>query len=251
MLLALERPAHAVPRRWLEGHAMSMDEELYASARRAMVAEIAAEAALTAGYTGRVRFSAEVMAVMGRVPRHEFVPAELQGYAYVNRPLPIGANKTLSQPYIVALMTDMLNPRAEDVVLEVGAGAGYQAAVLGELVAQVYTVERIAALAEGARRRLKRLGYANVEVRVGNGYYGWPEHAPYDKVIVTAACELVPPPLIAQLKPRGRMVVPTGTADHQSLTLVTKDAAGIISIRDLLPVRFSELDEPGDAPGMA
>ncbi len=230
---------------------MSMDEELYAHARQAMVAEIAAEAALTAGYTGRVRFSAEVMAAMGRVPRHEFVPRELREYGYVNRPLPIGASKTISQPYIVALMTDMLNPAAGDVVLEVGAGAGYQAAILAELVAQVYTVERIPVLAETARARLQQLSYDNVEVIVGNGYYGWPEHAPYDKIVVTAACDLVPPPLIAQLKPRGRMIVPTGTAERQSLTLVTKDSAGVLSIRELLPVRFSEIDEPGDAAGRA
>jgi protein-L-isoaspartate(D-aspartate) O-methyltransferase len=230
---------------------MSMDEELFAQARRAMVAEIAAEAALTVGYTGRVRFSAPVMAVMDRVPRHEFVPDALRAYAYANRPLPIGADKTISQPYMVALMTEMTNPQEGDVVLEIGTGAGYQAAVLAELVAQVYTVERIPVLAEGARLRLQRLGYDNVEVRVGNGYYGWAEHAPYDKIIVTAACDLVPAPLIAQLKPRGRMVVPTGMADRQTLTLVTKDAAGVLSIRELLPVRFSQLDDAGDAAGMA
>lgn len=230
---------------------MSMDDELFEQARAAMVAEIAAEAALTVGYTGRVRFSPEVMEAMGRVPRHRFVPPELQGYGYVNRPLPIGASKTISQPYIVALMTDMLNPSSTDVVLEIGAGAGYQAAVLAELVAQVYTLERIPTLAESARARLQRLGYRNVEVITGNGYYGHPQRGPYDKIVVTAACDLVPPPLIAQLKPRGRMIIPTGTADQQSLTLVTKDSAGVISIRELLPVRFSELDDPGDPLGRA
>ena len=228
-----------------------MDDESFAEARREMTAEIVAEAALTAGYTGRVRFSERVMAVISRMPRHEFVPAELREYAYLNRPLPIGWEKTISQPYIVALMTDMLNPAPGDVVLEIGAGAGYQAAILAELVKRVYTVELIEPLADAARRRLRRLGYTNVEVRAANGYYGWPEHAPYDKIIVTAASELVPTPLIAQLNRGGRMIVPTGAADRQSLTLVTKDGAGVISLRDLLPVRFSELEEPGDVGGAA
>lgn len=230
---------------------MASNEDRYAQARHAMVAEIAAEAALTVGYTGRVRFSASVMDVMDRVPRHEFVPAALRPYAYANRPLPIGCEKTISQPYMVALMTEMANPQPGDVALEVGTGAGYQAAVLAELVSRVYTMERIPALADEARARLQRLGYANIEVRVGNGYYGWPEHAPYDRIIVTAACELAPAPLLAQLKPRGRMVVPTGMPDRQMLTLVTKDAAGSISIRELLPVRFSQMDEAGDAAGIA
>jgi protein-L-isoaspartate(D-aspartate) O-methyltransferase len=230
---------------------MDIDDEFFGQARRAMVAEIAAEAALTVGYTGRVRFGAPVMAAMETVPRHEFVPDELRLYAYANRPLPIGAGKTISQPYMVALMTDMINPGPENVALEIGTGAGYQAAVLAQLVAQVYSVERIPELARDARARLRRLGYENVEVRAGNGYYGWAEQGPYDRIVVTAACDLVPPPLIAQLKARGRMIVPTGVADHQVLTLVTKDAAGVISIRELLPVRFSELDDAGNTAGMA
>lgn len=228
-----------------------MTDDDFTQAREDMVAEVAAEAALTVGHTGRVRFQAPVMAALRRVPRHEFVPEELADYAYLNRPLPIGADKTISQPYVVALMTDLLNPLPTDTVLEIGAGAGYQAAVLAELVARVYTVERIPLLAAGARARLERLGYENVVVRVGNGYYGWPEHAPFDKIVVTAACELVPPPLIAQLRPRGRMVVPTGVAGHQTLTLVTKGAAGELSLRELLPVRFSELDDPGAPAGAA
>lgn len=227
------------------------DDGSFERARHAMVADIAAEAALTVGYTGRVRFSAPVMEVMDRVPRHEFVPDALRAYAYANRPLPIGSDKTISQPYMVALMTDMVNPQPGDRALEIGTGAGYQAAVLAELVEHVDTVERLAQLAEGARKRLQRLGYDNVDVHVGNGYYGWPANAPYDRIVVTAACELVPPPLIAQLKSRGRMIVPTGIPEHQTLTLVTKDAAGMLSIRELLPVRFSQLDEPGDAGGMA
>jgi protein-L-isoaspartate(D-aspartate) O-methyltransferase len=228
-----------------------MDEDRFGEARHAMVSEIAAEAAMTVGFTGRVRFSAAVMEVMDRVPRHEFVPDALREYAYANSPLPIGADKTVSQPYIVALMTDMVNPRPTDIALEIGTGAGYQAAVLAELVAHVYTVERLSILADSARERLARLGYRNIEVKTGNGYYGWPEHTPYDRIVVTAACELVPPALIAQLKPRGRMILPTGTSDRQMLTLVTRDAAGSISLRELLPVRFSLLDDPGDAAGMA
>jgi protein-L-isoaspartate(D-aspartate) O-methyltransferase len=230
---------------------MNIDDEFFAQARRAMVAEIATEAALTVGYTGRVRFGASVMAAMEAVPRHEFVPDELRLYAYANRPLPIGAGKTISQPYMVALMTDMINPGPEDIALEIGTGAGYQAAVLAQLVAQVYSVERIPELARDARARLRRLGYENVEVRTGNGYYGWAEQGPYDRIVVTAACDLVPPPLLGQLKTRGRMIVPTGVADRQMLTLVTKDAAGVISIRELLPVRFSQLDDAGNAAGMA
>jgi protein-L-isoaspartate(D-aspartate) O-methyltransferase len=228
-----------------------MIEDLYQNLRNQMVAEIAAEAALTASHTGRPAFSERVMRVIGRVPRHEFVPVELQPYAYLNRPLPIGYEKTVSQPFIVALMTDLLEPDETDIVLEIGAGAGYQAAILAELVKRVYSVDIIEELARGAERRLERLGYDNIEVRVANGYYGWPEHAPYDKIMVTAACELIPPPLIAQLKPGGRMVIPTGIPEKQTLTLVEKSARGSLSTRDILPVRFSELEEPGEAAGIA
>src|SRR6266545_826004 len=203
-----------------------MDTDVYTTLRQHMMAEIEAEAKLTASYTGRESFSAAVMDVLGRVPRHEFVPVELQPYAYLNRPLPIGFEKTISQPYIVALMTDVLELNDNDIVLEIGAGAGYQAAVLADLAKRVYTVDIIGELATSAERRLKRLGYTNVEVHVGNGYYGWPQHAPYDKIIVTAACELIPPPLLAQLKPGGRMIVPTGIPEKQALTLVEKSVAG-------------------------
>jgi protein-L-isoaspartate(D-aspartate) O-methyltransferase len=191
------------------------------------------------------------MQVIGNMPRHEFVPVELQPYAYLNRPLPIGYEKTVSQPFIVALMTDLLAPEPGDVVLEVGAGAGYQAAILAELVKRVYTVDIIEELARGAERRLKRLGYENVEVTVANGYYGWPEHAPYDRIMVTAASDLIPPPLLAQLKPGGRMVIPTGIPDKQTLVLVEKSAAGSLSAREILPVRFSELEDPGQTVGAA
>jgi protein-L-isoaspartate(D-aspartate) O-methyltransferase len=228
-----------------------MDDELFSSMRGQLLDEIAEEAVLTAPYTGRASFSERVMQVMGRVMRHEFVPVELQPYAYLNRPLPIGCDKTVSQPYIVALMTDLLDIGAGEVVLEIGAGAGYQAAVLAELAQQVHTVELIEELAAAARRRLHDLKYRNVEVHVGNGYYGLAQHAPYDKIMVTAACELIPPALLSQLKPGGRMVIPAGLAENQALLLVDKTPDGHLSTRELLPVRFSELDEPGAMGGVA
>jgi len=228
-----------------------MAEDSIEDQRRRMLAEIVAEAALTAGHTGRAAFSERVLRVVGSVPRHEFVPIELQPYAYLNRPLPIGYEKTVSQPFIVALMTDLLELEEGDAVLEIGAGAGYQAAVLAELARHVFSVEIIEELAQGAERRLQRLGYDNVEVRVANGYYGWAEHAPYDKIMVTAAPDLIPPPLLAQLKPGGRMVIPTGIPDRQALVLVEKSAAGSLTTREILPVRFSELEDPGDAAGVA
>ena len=228
-----------------------MSEELFGSLRAEMMAEVTAEAALTVSHTGRAVFNERVVSVLARVPRHQFVPIELQPYAYLNRPLPIGYEKTISQPFIVALMTDLLELDPDDVVLEIGAGAGYQAAILAELVRQVYSVDIIEELAQGAEKRLRRLGYSNVEVRVANGYYGLPEHAPYDNIIVTAACELIPPPLLSQLKPGGRMVIPTGIPEKQSLTLVEKTASGRLATREVLPVRFSELEEPGAIAGLA
>jgi protein-L-isoaspartate(D-aspartate) O-methyltransferase len=230
---------------------MFMSEDLFEDLRRQMLAEVVTEAVLTVGHTGQASFSERVLSVIGRMPRHEFVPVELQPYAYLNRPLPIGYEKTVSQPFIVALMTDLLDPDEDDVVLEIGAGAGYQAAILAELAKRVYTVDIIEELAQGAERRLKRLGYENVEVRVANGYYGWAEHAPYDKIMVTAAADLIPAPLLAQLKPGGRMVIPTGIPDKQTLILVEKSAAGSLSTREILPVRFSELEDPGRIAGAA
>jgi protein-L-isoaspartate(D-aspartate) O-methyltransferase len=228
-----------------------MDTDAFERLREQMVGEIAAEAVMTAPHTGTAVFSARVMKVVGTVPRHEFVPVELQPYAYLNRPLPIGFDKTISQPYIVALMTDLLALGPDDIVLEVGSGAGYQAAVAAQLARKVYSVEILEELATDADRRLKRLGYTNVEVHVGNGYYGWAAHAPYDKIIVTAACELIPPPLLGQLKPGGRMVIPTGIPEKQALTVVERSGAGRLSTRDVLPVRFSELEEPGAVAGIA
>lgn len=228
-----------------------MSDEVFDNLRAQMMAEIATEAVLTATYTGKASFSGRVMQVIGKMPRHEFVPVELQSYAYLNRPLPIGYDKTISQPYIVALMTDLLEIERKERVLEIGAGAGYQAAILAELAQQVYSVDIIEELVRGAEKRLSRLGYTNIEFRVANGYYGWPEHAPYDKIMVTAAAELIPPPLIAQLRAGGRMVIPTGIPEKQALTLVEKSQAGKVTTRDVLPVRFSELEEPGGPAGRA
>ena len=228
-----------------------MPEDPFETLRQQMIAEIVAEAALTVGHTGRAAFSERVMRVIASMPRHEFVPVELQSFAYLNRPLPIGYEKTVSQPFIVALMTDLLAPEADDIVLEIGAGAGYQAAILAQLTKRVYTVDIIEELARGAERRLKRLGYENVEVAVTNGYYGLPQHAPYDRIMVTAASDLIPTPLLAQLKPGGRMVIPTGIPDKQTLMLVEKSATGSLSAREILPVRFSELEDPGAMVGAA
>jgi protein-L-isoaspartate(D-aspartate) O-methyltransferase len=187
------------------------------------------------------------MNAMAKVPRHEFVPLELQPYAYDDTPLPIGYDKTISQPFIVAVMTDLIDVHPTDTVLEIGTGLGYQSAILAELARRVFSVELIEELARRARHRLARQGHANVEVKIGNGCHGWPEHAPFDKVIVTAAPELIPPALIYQLKPGGKMVIPAGLPDAQQLMLVEKDAGGSVSTREIFAVRFSLLEdtEPG------
>ena len=219
-----------------------MNEQQAAALRQHMVLEIAAQTVLAGERIGKYNLDARVMEIMGKVPRHEFVPVELQPYAYLNRPLPIGFDKTISQPFIVALMTDMLEIRKEDVVLEIGTGLGYQAAVLAELAHKVYSVEIIEALAQQAVKRLSRAGYTNVEVKVADGSLGLPEHAPFDKVMVTAAPDLIPPALINQLKPGGRMMIPAGLSDNQQLILVEKSANGRLSTREILPVRFSQLE---------
>ena len=219
-----------------------MNEQQAAALRQHMVLEIAAQTVLAGERIGKYNLDARVMEAMGKVPRHEFVPVEMQPYAYLNRPLPIGFDKTISQPFIVALMTDMLEIQKEDVVLEIGTGLGYQAAVLAELAHKVYSVEIIEALAQQAVKRLSRAGYTNVEVKVANGSQGLPEHAPYDKVVVTAAPDLIPPSLINQLKPGGRMMIPAGLSDDQQLILVEKNANGRLSTREILPVRFSQLE---------
>jgi protein-L-isoaspartate(D-aspartate) O-methyltransferase len=189
------------------------------------------------------------MAVMGDVPRHEFVPVEMRSYAYLDQPLPIGCEKTISQPFIVALMTHLLDVQPGDTVLEIGTGLGYQAAVLSRLAKKVYTVEVIEELAKRAAGRLKRLRIDNVEIRVGDGAQGWPEHAPFDRIIMTAAPQLIPSALLVQLKKGGRMVLPAGIADDQKLMIVDKNEQGRIQTREVLSVRFSELEgEEGDQP---
>ena len=185
---------------------------------------------------------ARVLEAMGKVPRHLFVPAEVEHLAYEDHPLPIGAGQTISQPYIVALMTELAKVKPGDKVLEIGTGSGYQAAVLAVLVGQVYTIEYIEKLATSARQRLKDLKYENVEVKFGDGYQGWPEHQPFDAILVTAASEHVPQPLIDQLKSGGRLVIPVGAQSQpQTLQVLEKDARGRISQQEGIPVRFVPL----------
>jgi protein-L-isoaspartate(D-aspartate) O-methyltransferase len=184
----------------------------------------------------------DVLQSLNTVERHRFVPRGQVRHAYENRPLPIGYGQTISQPYIVALMTDLLDPQPEDVVLEVGTGSGYQAAILSGLVARVYTIEIIAGLADEGRERLQDLGFENVVARLGDGYFGWEEHAPFDSIIVTAAATHVPPPLIEQLKPGGRMVIPVGGRfATQWLLLISKEDDGSVVTRQVAPVRFVPL----------
>lgn len=187
-----------------------------------------------------------VLEVMLKTPRHEFVPETQRAEAYEDHPLPIGQGQTISQPYIVGYMTEMLKPQKDQVVLEIGTGSGYQAAVLAQLVKKVYTIEIVEPLAKSAAERLKRLGYANVEVRAGDGYQGWPEHAPFDGIIVTAAAEQIPPALIEQLKPGGRMVIPVGSQfEVQELLLIEKKADGTTTQSSHMPVRFVPLTREG------
>ena len=214
----------------------------YAEDRLEMVKAIEADVYETSLYIDKKRLDARVMTVMGRVERHKFVPRSHQSWAYANQPLPIGHGQTISQPYIVALMTDLIRVDPGDKVLEIGTGSGYQAAVLAEMGAEVYTIEIIEPLAEEASKRLAALRYDNVKTRKGDGYYGWQEEAPFDAIVVTAAAGHVPPPLIRQLKPGGVMVIPVGSRFLvQQLVLVLKDEAGDITIRQILPVRFVPL----------
>ena len=210
--------------------------------RREMIAAIRMTAEHLVAEIGKTALDDRVLRAMAKVPRHEFVPLEVQPYAYLNRLLPIGFDKTISQPLMVAVMTDLLELKPDDVVLEIGTGLGYQSAVLAELVAKVYTVELIDELAQRAEERLEREGCSNVELRVGNGYVGWPEHAPFDKIIVTAAPDLIPPPLLNQLKAGGRMVLPVGLPDAQQLVLVEKHVNGKIRTKEVMQVLFSLLE---------
>jgi protein-L-isoaspartate(D-aspartate) O-methyltransferase len=203
---------------------------------------IARERMVNEHLAGRDIDDARVLRAMRDVPRHLFVPPSLQEQAYDDRPLPIGHDQTISQPYIVALMTELARPKSGDRALEVGTGSGYQAAVLSRLVTRVYSIELVEELARDAAARLKTLGYANVTTRAGDGYAGWPEAAPFDIVMVTAAPDHVPQPLVDQLKPEGRMVIPVGSVfDLQQLQLIEKDGQGRVSTRTIAPVRFVPL----------
>lgn len=207
-----------------------------------LLKDIEEEAKLTASYTGRKKFSDRVMQAMAEVPREKFVDANYASHAYDNGPLPIGFGQTISQPYIVALMTDLLDLNSESRVLEIGTGSGYQTAVLSKLAKEIYTVERVKELSTLATQRLKEMGYCNVKTRCANGYHGWQEQAPFDGIIVTAAATHIPPALTEQLKPGGRMVIPLGLPYmHQELMLVTKDKKGKTSADALLGVAFVPL----------
>lgn len=211
----------------------------YSMQRKQMIADIEEDVRVTAKYINKKSFNMPVMQVMGSVPRHKFVPTKLRSRAYENRPLPIGYGQTISQPYIVALMTDLLQAQPEHRVLEIGTGSGYQAAVLSELVGEVYSIEIIEELGDATAKLLTRLDYNNIETRIADGYDGWQEYAPFDSIIVTAAISHIPPPLVQQLKKGGRMVIPVGTRfQTQYLTLVEKDVQGDITTRQVLPVSF-------------
>jgi protein-L-isoaspartate(D-aspartate) O-methyltransferase len=217
-------------------------EQNYAVERTQMVRTIEAQVRDTSSAIGRDHVDPHVLEVMGAIPRHEFVPENLREASYEDRPLPIGYGQTISQPLIVALMTDILNVDRTSVVLEVGTGSGYQAAVTAALVRQVYTIEIIPELANSAADRLRQLGYTNVAVRVGDGYFGWEDAGPFDGIIVTAAAAYIPLPLIQQLKPGGRMVIPVGPPlGLQHLTLAERSADGRVRTRQLFPVKFVPL----------
>jgi len=206
-----------------------------------MVSEVDTLYAETRAETGLSSMSPAVRAALGKVERHRLVPAAQAALAYRNHPLPIGSGQTISQPYIVALSTDLLQPQPQHVVLDVGTGSGYQAAVLAEIVKQVYSIEIVETLGKTAAARLTELGYRNIEVKIGDGYRGWPEKAPFDGIVVTAAAPRVLPALVEQLKPGGRMVIPVGGGDIQYLKLVIKRADGGYDERNVLPVRFVPL----------
>lgn len=214
-------------------------QEAPAAEAAAMIERIEQHAETAPGAVGQEGIDPGVLQAMRVVPRHEFVPEEVRGHAYEDRPLPIGYGQTISQPFIVALMTDLLDVGPGDRVLEIGTGSGYQAAVLSPLVGEVYSIEIVPELGARAASALERLDYDNVETKVADGYYGWPEHAPFDGVIVTAAASHIPPPLVQQLKPGGRMIIPVGGPfAAQQLMLIEKQPDGGITSRQVLPVQF-------------
>jgi len=210
-----------------------------AAARQQLVKIIEEDVKQTSRELNKTELDPRVMNAMGQVPRHEFVPESERAYAYENRPLPIGHGQTISQPYIVAIMTDMLNLKPDSKVLELGTGSGYQAAILAELAGKVYTIEIVESLGLQAKQRLQKLGYKNVITKIGDGYYGWEEHAPFDAIIVTAAASHIPPPLIKQLKPGGRMIIPVGSRFMlQQLLIVDKQNDGKVVSKQVMPVIF-------------
>lgn len=214
----------------------------YAAERSRLIQSIQQDVRATSNYLKKEALDPRVLEAMATVPRHEFVPPELKSVAYLNRPLPIGYSQTISQPYIVAIMTDLLAVTPNAKVLEIGTGSGYQAAIMAQLTSQVFTIEIIEPLGKQATKRLQRLGYDKIQVKIGDGYYGWQEHAPYDAIIVTAAASHIPPPLIAQLKPGGRMIIPVGSQFMaQELLLIEKEEGKKIVTRQILPVRFVPL----------
>ena len=222
--------------------AVSLANDEYARARQALVEEIRKDVQQTSLYLDKHELDSRVMNAMATVPRHEFVPLRERPYAYENRPLPIGHGQTISQPYIVAIMTDLIKPQPDQKVLEIGTGSGYQAAILSRLVKQVYTIEIIRELGEQAKSRFASLHYDNIHTRIGDGYYGWKEAAPFDAIVVTAAVSHVPPPLLQQLKPGGRIVIPVGSRFLvQHLVVVDKHDNGQITSRQILPVLFVPL----------
>jgi len=211
------------------------------SQRAAMVRQIEQHVRETAPYLGRETLNPRVVEALATTPRHEFVPPALIERAYEDRPLPIGNNQTISQPYIVAIMTDLLDLDEDCIVLDVGTGSGYQAAILASLCTEVWSIEIVPPLGRAAASRLDRLGYANIAVRIGDGFAGWPEHAPFDAIVVAATGDALPPPLLAQLKPGGRMIMPVRGKYGEILVVATKDENGAIETRDIMPVRFVPL----------
>ena len=208
----------------------------------ALITKIEAGVRLTRGELGRNQLHPNVIKAMRDVPRHEFVPKSYQRQAYYDRPIPIGHGQTISQPYIVAIMTDLIDPEPGDKIFELGTGSGYQAAVLSKIVAKVYSMEIVEPLGKQAKAKLKQLGYDNIEVTIGDGYHGRPEDGPYDAIVVTAAGDHIPTPLVRQLKPGGKMIIPVGSSFFtQQLMLVTKGRDGSVSTQSILPVRFVPL----------
>ena len=227
---------------WLVSGMSVFAVEDYRVERDLMVEEVQQMMAMTESFTGTSALNERVVEAMKAVPRHEFVTAGFQANAYDNTALPISHSQTISQPYIVALMTELADVSSESVVLEVGTGSGYQAAVLAEIVGHVYSIEIVEPLGLEAKARLQRLGYDNVTIKIGDGYHGWPEHAPFDAIIVTAAAPHIPEQLIEQLKPGGRLVIPVGEDQmSQSLKVLSKDLDGKIEEREVLPVAFVPL----------